>query len=75
MADKSTKWLENAEGKYYVDAECIECHHCCETAPKFFIMSDEGHAYVTKQPVTNENIGLCESAMDGCPVEAIGDDG
>ncbi|MFY7993972.1 MAG: ferredoxin [Bacteriovoracaceae bacterium] len=76
MADKNSKFPENASGKYYVDDQCIACDACCVEAPKFFFMNDdEGHAYVKIQPQTPEEIADCENAMAACPVEAIGNDG
>ena len=76
MADKNEKWKENVPGKFYVDNQCIDCDLCRETAPDFFVRQDDGgYSYVTKQPVTPEEIALCEEAKEGCPVEAIGDDG
>ncbi|AFY00272.1 putative ferredoxin [Bdellovibrio bacteriovorus str. Tiberius] len=46
------------------------------TAPKNFSMHEEdGHAFVARQPETPEEEALCKEAMEGCPVEAIGNDG
>ena len=46
------------------------------TAPANFKRNDDGgHSYVYKQPETPEEEGLCKEAMEGCPVEAIGNDG
>lgn len=76
MADKSSKWKQNVAGKYYVDEQCIACDACVMEAPDFFTMNDDdGHAYVKAQPKTPEQIRECESAMEACPVEAIGRDG
>lgn len=76
MAEKSQKWKENVAGKMFVDQSCIACDACILTAPNNFAMHDEdGHAYVVKQPSTPEEEELCQEAMDGCPVEAIGNDG
>lgn len=75
MADKSMKWEQNAPGKVYVDTSCIACDACVTAAPKNFAMHDEGHAYVAAQPSTAEEEEACREAMDGCPVEAIGNDG
>ena len=36
---------------------------------------DGGHSYVYKQPENPEEEALCKEAMEGCPVEAIGNDG
>lgn len=76
MADSTDKYPENIKGKYYVDRSCIACDACAISAPDNFIIDDdEGHAYVSKQPENEEQIELCVEAMEGCPVEAIGDDG
>ena len=76
MADKNTKWKQNAQGKYYVDETCIACDACVIEAPKFFEMNDEeGHAYVAKQPTKESDIEDCENALAACPVESIGRDG
>jgi ferredoxin len=76
MADKTQKWPENAPGKFYVDNQCIDCDLCRETAPAFFTRNEDGgYSYVHKQPVTEEEKALCMEALEGCPVEAIGNDG
>jgi ferredoxin len=38
-------------------------------------MSSEGGSFIKKQPLTPEEIALCQEAMESCPVEAIGNDG
>ena len=75
MADKEMKWKENAPGKIFVDQTCIACDACVLAAPKNFSMHDDGHAYVSKQPSSAEEEAACKEAMEGCPVEAIGDFG
>lgn len=76
MADKNNKVAGNAPGKYYVDSECTACDDCVNTAPDFFKNNeDEGFCYVYKQPETDDEIELCEEALDNCPSEAIGNDG
>tara|TARA_R100000963_G_scaffold22736_2_gene15781 strand:- start:2770 stop:3003 length:234 start_codon:yes stop_codon:yes gene_type:complete len=76
MADVTDKYELNVEGKFYVDEQCIDCDLCRETAPKNFTREeDEGYSYVYKQPENDEELESCIEAMDGCPVEAIGDDG
>lgn len=76
MANKADKWDLNAGGKFYVDQQCIDCDLCRETAPSFFQRHDEGgFSYVFKQPSTDEEIAQCMEALEGCPVEAIGNDG
>ncbi|MDD0852657.1 ferredoxin [Halobacteriovorax sp. GB3] len=76
MADKSAKWEQNVTGRYYVDDQCIACDACVMEAPNFFEMNDEdGHAYVKAQPTTPDEEEECQSALEACPVEAIGTDG
>jgi ferredoxin len=76
MADAANKYAENVEGKFYVDDQCIDCDLCRETAPANFKRNDDGgHSYVYKQPESPEEEALCKEAMEGCPVEAIGDNG
>lgn len=76
MADKSQMWKENKPGKVFVDQSCIACDACVLTAPKNFAMHEEdGHAFVSKQAETPEEEALVKEAMEGCPVEAIGNDG
>ena len=36
---------------------------------------DDGHAFVSKQPESPAEEAACKEAMEGCPVEAIGDFG
>lgn len=76
MADKSKKYPENVKGRYFVDKECIACDACVLSAPDHFSMHEEdGHAFVVKQPQTEEEEERCREALEGCPVEAIGTDG
>jgi ferredoxin len=76
MANKADKVETNVSGKYYVDQQCIDCDLCRETAPAFFSRSEEGgYSFVSKQPTTEEEIAACMEALEGCPVEAIGNDG
>lgn len=76
MADKKSKWDLNVPGKFYVDDQCIACDACVMEAPGFFTMNDDdGHAYVKLQPKSQEDLEECLSAMEACPVEAIGNDG
>jgi len=76
MAEKSQMWKDNKPGKMFVDQSCIACDACVLTAPKNFSMHEEdGHAFVSKQPESADEIAAVKEAMEGCPVEAIGDDG
>jgi ferredoxin len=76
MADIANRYPENILGKFYVDNQCIDCDLCRETAPDNFTRNDDGgYSYVFKQPTTPEEEAQCKEAMEGCPVEAIGNDG
>ena len=76
MADVANRYPENLAGKFYVDNQCIDCDLCRETAPSNFGRNDDGgYSYVYKQPTTPDEEKLCKEAMEGCPVEAIGDNG
>jgi ferredoxin len=73
-ADWSKRFPLNKPGKFYVDEKCIVCDACAATAPKFFKLNEQ-HAFVFNQPTTPEEIELCNKALKGCPVSAIGNDG
>jgi ferredoxin len=76
MADLNDKLADNTPGRFYVDAQCIDCDVCRDTSPANFRRNDDnGYSYVYKQPETDEERELCEEAFNACPVEAIGDDG
>lgn len=76
MAERSLKVPENVPGRFYVDETCIDCEFCRETAPAHFARYDRGrYSFVARQPRTAGEEEACRAAKDGCPVEAIGDDG
>jgi ferredoxin len=76
MADLDQRVPENTPGRFYVDATCIDCDLCRETAPRNFVrLDDEGYSYVFQQPATPDEEAACIAAMEECPVEAIGIDG
>lgn len=76
MANYDDRYEDNIPGKFYVDDQCIDCDLCRETAPANFTRNDDGgHSYVYKQPENPEELALSIEAMEGCPVEAIGNDG
>src|SRR3954454_20190375 len=76
MADIANRYPENVTGKFYVDNQCIDCDLCRETAPENFTRNDDGgYSYVFKQPTTPDEETQCKEAMEGCPVEAIGNNG
>jgi ferredoxin len=76
MADPSIKVPENVPGPFYVDATCIDCDLCRETAPACFTRKDEdGYSYVYRQPRDDAEEAASLAALEECPVEAIGNDG
>jgi ferredoxin len=76
MAIPADRLPQNIPGRWYVDAACIDCDLCRETAPTIFARHDEaGYSFVIRQPKTPEELALAEEARLGCPVEAIGQDG
>jgi ferredoxin len=76
MAELGERLAENATGRYYVDASCIDCDLCRNTAPGFFRRNDEiGLTVVYQQPVSAEELSQAEEARDGCPSDSIGNDG
>ena len=76
MADIANKYPDNVAGTYYVDNQCIDCDLCRETAPANFTRNEDGgYSYVCKQPSSPEEEAQCKEAKEGCPVEAIGDNG
>jgi len=76
MAELEEKYEDNVAGKYFVDEQCIDCDLCRETAPDFFTRNDDGgYSYVFNQPEAEDQIAECMEALEGCPVEAIGDNG
>ena len=76
MANKENRYQDNAAGRFYVDTQCIDCDLCRQTAPANFDRNQNGgYSFVKKQPTTPEEEAVCKEAMEGCPVEAIGNDG
>ena len=76
MAILNERLPQNVPGRWYVDAQCVDCDLCRETAPEIFRRDDEiGFSIVRRQPVTAQEIAAAEEAREGCPAEAIGDDG
>jgi ferredoxin len=76
MADKTQKVVENVPGRFYVDATCIDCDLCRETAPRNFArQGSKGYSYVYHQPEDPAQEAACLAALEECPVEAIGNDG
>ncbi len=76
MPNLSERLPENAVGAFYVDASCIDCSICRDTAPAFFTRHDElGLSVVYRQPVTPAEASLAQEALEGCPSNSIGNAG
>ncbi len=76
MPEFSYRYKDNAPGKYYVDDQCLDCDLCREMIPDVFKRNEAGgYAYVARQPQTDEERAICEEAVEGCPCEAVGNDG
>ncbi len=76
MAQLEERTENNTPGRYYVDSSCIDCDLCRDNAPSFFRRQDDlGVSVVHRQPVTMEEVRLCEEALHECPTESIGNDG
>ena len=76
MASAEDKYPDNAPGAFYVDDQCIDCDACRECAPDFFERNDDGgYSFVCRQPTTDGERDQCQEALNGCPVDAIGNDG
>lgn len=41
----------------------------------FFASDEEGGAYVSRQPESDEEAGLYREQLEGCPLQVIGEDG
>lgn len=76
MATVSDRLPYNVTGRFYVDSSCIDCDQCRVVAPEHFSRNeDTGTSFVSKQPVTEEEIAKCKEAIDSCATASIGDDG
>ena len=65
MADLTQKLPENVAGQFYVDATCIDCDLCRETAPGNFRCNDaKGHSYVHHQPQDPAQQAACLAALE-----------
>ena len=76
MAELEDRYEDNVKGRYFEDEQCIDCALCREVASDNFKRNEgDGYSYVYKQPKNEEEEKFCKEAMEGCPVEAIGDFG
>ena len=76
MATFADRLPENAPGRYYVDASCIDCDQCRSLAPEFFgRQEDSGLSIVLQQPQTAEEVARFEEILGTCATSSIGNDG
>ena len=67
---------ENVPGAFYITSACIDCDLCRESAPTVYRRNDEiGLSVVFHQPETETERQQAQEALDGCPAEAIVNDG
>ena len=65
---------ENADGRFYVDTNCINCSLCPEIAKEIFATNHEqGYEYVKKQPGNEADRQLVEEVIRLCPARAVQD--
>ena len=72
MADPTRRHPSNAAGPWFVDVRCISCDTCTDVSPEIFGRDAARKAYV--QAHIPEDAALFRSALESCPVEAVGDD-
>jgi ferredoxin len=76
MANLNDRIPDNVAGRYYVDANCIDCEQCQTTAPTLFARnSEKGSSFVQRQPSSPHELELAEEVLESCPNQAIGNDG
>jgi len=76
MADVANKYPENVPGKFYVDDNTSTA--ICLAKRRRPISNATTTAVTptfTSKAESPEEEALCKEAMEGCPVEAIGNDG
>ncbi|MBI5693679.1 MAG: ferredoxin [Verrucomicrobia bacterium] len=76
MATFAERTPDNVPGRYYVDTTCIDCDQCRVMAPDLFARNDDtGLTFVSRQPVTEDELSLAEEALNACATASIGNDG
>ena len=85
MGDHNSIWSDNVHEiveigekkfSFFCDSTCILCTMCSNLAPENFRISENGdHDICFKQPENDEELEECQTALENCPVGAIGDNG
>jgi glyoxylase-like metal-dependent hydrolase (beta-lactamase superfamily II)/ferredoxin len=71
MADRANSLLENVEGRFFVDATCIDCDTCRQIAPATFGETGD-FSFVQCQPRDAEEERAAFRALVACPTASIG---
>ena len=72
LADPARRHPKNVPGPWFVDTRCISCDTCTDVSPEIFGRDADRKAYVREHRSGDD--GLFRSALESCPVEAVGDD-
>ena len=76
MADKQNKLDRERRGEVLRRRPVHRLRRLPRDGADFFKRNDErGYSFVYRQPTTPDDEAVCYEALEGCPVEAIGDDG
>jgi ferredoxin len=73
MADPTRRNPANVAGPWFVDVRCIACDTCTDISPEIFGRGADRKAYVREH--RPDEAELFRSALESCPVEAVGDEG
>lgn len=71
MANVRKEVAENVAGDFFVDSTCIDCDTCRQLAPKVFGEATN-HAFVWKQPESDDEHRSALQALVCCPTGSIG---
>ena len=76
MSELNERLPENVPGAFYITSACIDCDMCRESAPTVYRRNDDiGMTVVFHQPETEAERQQAQEGLEGCPVEAIANDG
>jgi ferredoxin len=77
MANKSEKWPSNVPGESFTSiSSALTAISVVRPRHRFSRATTKGAIpSCSKQPTTEEEVAQCMEALEGCPVEAIGNDG
>jgi ferredoxin len=73
LADPTRRHPDNTPGPWFVDTRCISCDTCTDVSPEIFGRDAARKAFVRAHRPDDD--ALFRSALESCPVEAVGDEG